>query len=790
MIQAIRSGRLAAEWWIVALVTTALAIGLVYDRTTQRLDRLVYDLVLRLEERTPDPRILIVAIDDRSVAEVGSWPWPREVQARLIERLAEGSPKAVGYDVLLTEPRRGDAALGRAVAGPVSVFVPLLMVAPGANGAPFDTILPVAAVAENARGIGHVNLIVDGDGKVRRVRLWEGGDRAWPHLVELLRRAAVGGQDMQPRTDPLLIPFSGAAGAFPTIGASSVLRGQVPAEVLRDRLVLVGATAGGLGDRYATAGGNRHGVMPGVEIQAQMLDGLLSGSMIKEGGLAARVLFALLPVWILLLALRKLQPGATLVLLAALLAGTLGLAAALLLEFRLWLTPVPALAGLALVYPLWGWRRLAGANSYLIEELERFHAEPDALSASSSQVYAADPVSRQILLLNQAIAQARDLRRFTADSLRQIPDSVFVADRDGRILFANAEAESLLPDLRQSPEFDMQALFARFEPLEQIAGGDGQEPARAPSWPPDEASAGGQYLCADGRCFDVRAAPRRSADGAHLGWIVRLTDITEVWTAQRQREDMLQFLSHDMRSPQASILAVLAEGSGRGIAPELAARIEGYAERTMELADGFVQLARAETLEYEPEPIGLSDVLLDAVDHVWPRITAKRIALDTEGEDAPLLVHGERSLVTRAVINLLENAVRHSPEAGRIACRLDRIEEQGKAFAVCTIADEGPGIEESRIATLFDRFQQGPAADRSSGSAGLGLSLVRAVVARHCGWVRCESRPGEGATFTIGLPLAAEDPADPSCPEPGRTQPPGAGEVHPPPCSHAPFARP
>lgn len=73
--------RLAAEWWLVALLSSALALFLVHDRTTQRLDTLLYDLLLQLDGSDPDPRILIVAIDDHSTRETGAWPWPREVQA-------------------------------------------------------------------------------------------------------------------------------------------------------------------------------------------------------------------------------------------------------------------------------------------------------------------------------------------------------------------------------------------------------------------------------------------------------------------------------------------------------------------------------------------------------------------------------------------------------------------------------------------------------------------------------------------------------------------------------------
>lgn len=760
MIAPIRWRRLAAEWWIVALVTSAAVVFLVHDRATERLDRLAYDFLLQFDAHAPDPRILVAAIDDRSTREIGPWPWPRAVQAELLDKLAAARPGAIAYDVLLTVSRPGDERLGAALAGPTPIFIPLFMRAPGANGAPFDVVPPVPAARAAADGTGHVNLIVDSDGSVRRVRLVAGDERGrWPHLMELMRRAAAGTPGRAADEDPYLIPFSGPAGHFPTVSASSVIRGEVPPELLRDRLIVVGVTAEGLGDRYATAGGNRAGVMPGVEVQAHLLDGLLSGKMIREGSALARAFFALVPLWILLVALRRARPGAIFALLAALVPATLAASAAALLQARLWLTPVPALVGLAVVYPLWGWRRLAAVNGYMTEELERFRAEPEVLAAApAAPAPNTDPVSHRISLLNDAIARARDLRRFVADSLRQLPDGLFVTDTRGRIVLANAQAEALLEALQmQSVEQDMSALFGRLRRADAGEEGHSLPEAGDPlSWAPEDGIQQPRALSPAGECFDIRVVPRRSADGLALGWIVRTINVTAAWKAQRQREEMLQFLSHDVRSPQASVLTILAEAKDGPVTPAMASRIEGHVRRTIELADGFIRLARAETLRFDPEPVDLCDVLVDALDDVWPRIMAKGMLVRETRECETLLVPGERSLLTRAVINLLDNAVRHSPRDGQLTCRLARIEDREMEMATCAIGDQGPGIEPDQLATLFERFQQAPGNRGIGEGVGLGLSLVHTVARRHGGWIRYESPGGEGAMFILGLPLAEE----------------------------------
>src|SRR5690606_19662662 len=256
-----------------------------------------------------------------------------------------------------------------------------------------------------------------------------------------------------------------------------------------------------------------------------------------------------------------------------------------------------------------------------------------------------------------------------------------------------------------------------------------------PPWPAPQEPGRYRARSASGRSFEIRVAPRRSAQGDPLGWVVRTTDITTLWEAQRQREDMLEFLSHDMRSPQTSILALLTDTDGKRIDPQVAGRIESHARRTIALAEGFVQLARAESLPYEAEPVDVADMLVDALDQLWPRIAAKDLKAELAGEDATLFVAGERSLLTRAVVNLIDNAVYHSPPGARLRCSIEVIEEQGVPMATCTIADEGPGIAPDHLAVLFERFRQAPGKGRGNG-VGLGLAQVHTVAVRHGGWVR------------------------------------------------------
>jgi signal transduction histidine kinase len=262
----------------------------------------------------------------------------------------------------------------------------------------------------------------------------------------------------------------------------------------------------------------------------------------------------------------------------------------------------------------------------------------------------------------------------------------------------------------------------------------------------------------DGRDYLLRYASCTNAQGQAVGWIAGLVDVTPLHDAERQREDALRLLSHDMRSPQASIVTLVESERARGTldsAPvrELMARVERYARRALQLADDFVQLARAESQQYTLEPASLTSLLTDASDEVWPQAHAKRIQIDTQCDgDEMGWINADASLITRALVNLLNNAVKYSPADTRIVCTIRRT-TGGKPHVVCAIRDEGYGIPAEDQARLFKPFQRFHTAQRPEvGGAGLGMAFVWTVITRHGGDVAVDSEVGTGTTITLSLP--------------------------------------
>jgi CHASE2 domain-containing sensor protein/nitrogen-specific signal transduction histidine kinase len=776
----LRSRRMLAEWWGVLIVATLAILGIGALAPPVRADNLFYDLVLRLSPPDPGQRVLIVGIDNPSLAALGRWPWNRELHAQAIDRLSAAGAAAIGYDVLFPEASaaQADAELAAAMARSGRVALASYIEVPGPDGAPALRVPPIAPLAAAARGVGHVTTRPDRDGVVRGIdRLTDDRGTPDPHMAEVL--AAMIRQNAPlvdaPRPEasaPViaaernLIPFAGPPGSFPQVSFVDVLNGRVPPDVVAGRIVLVGATAAGMGDRFSTPMSGTLETMSGVELHANYLDSILEGRMIHAVSPAVWLLYSLLPVWALMLSLLFLGPRINLWLGLALgicifLCTTLAL-----LMFRVWLPPAMALIAIGLIYPLWGWRRLDFASRYMVAELRELRSEPALLPHPREEVQG-DPVERQIVLMHEAIRDVRDLRRFVAQSLDNLPDAAVVTDLEGRVLIANDAADLLfasrvprdlvgqpLANLFRGLDSDPRLPDPRARALLDSMRAGLPAAMHAPHDAPD---LGYETRLADGTSLEIRAAFFTDAERRPLGWIARFADITRLRASERQREDALRLLTHDMRAPQAAILAVL-EAEGDKVPPELARRLGRYAHQTLDLADDFVHLARAESGRFLVENFNFADAVLDAVDDLWPLADAKRIRIapdlpDPDGADGEPWVAGDRALLTRALANLLGNAIKYSDEDTRIEVR---VRLTGRHI-LCEVEDQGRGIAPHDLKGLFEPFRrlappEGAAPAASAPGAGLGLAFVKAVVERHRGEVAVRSVEGRGSVFSFTLP--------------------------------------
>ena len=224
----------------------------------------------------------------------------------------------------------------------------------------------------------------------------------------------------------------------------------------------------------------------------------------------------------------------------------------------------------------------------------------------------------------------------------------------------------------------------------------------------------------------------------------------EARLADAQRQQMLEFLSHDMRAPQVAILSLAAlDGAAENAADRLH-RISGHARRTLHLADTFVQLARLAEAPLARDDIDFTMLVDEAVDRAHAAAKAGTITLTFTPPDQPLPMIGDGDVLSRVIDNLIGNAIRYCPPGSEVV--LSATAQPGNAKSIqFEISDNGPGLPECRRADPFQRFGN---RSQHRGSLGLGLAFVAAAVARHNGVLDCDSAPDQGTRFTINLPAS------------------------------------
>lgn len=726
-----------------------------------RADRVLYDWsISRIPLR--DAPITLVLIDNTSIGQIGRWPWPRALHAEGVKRIAALQPRAIALDLLLTEPSGDDALLAAAIrAGNASTVL-----AASAESAPDQLTWPMLPVQElaNVALLGHAQVRVDSDGLIRGLYLNEagmpalalalaraGGSLDLPDVAaRALRSASEANRDqalrdgLWPRQYPIGVPFG--EDRMTRVSYAQLLRGEVAPEAIRDRYVLVGVTALGLTDAYATPAIGTTGFVHGVDLHARALNALLTGQLISEVAAPMRALIAGSLVWLGMLGIYRTRARtASLWLLLMLLLSVAG-SLWLLARWHLWLGPAAAIVGLLLAYPIWSWRRLSRAVRALESQAQAIEAEaPQALVSVPPRSARDERLLRGLQAVARSSRRLQATQRFLSSTLNNLTHPVLVTDPQGSLRFANQAAHRAFVS---SPLALGQSLWRQLDDL--LAN-----PLFADHAAP-HAVESREVVDRQGRFWLVTVT---RDDAQAPDWLVQFVDVTAERLAQREREQALRFLSHDLRTPQVSVLNLIDVERLRGNRLPVFDTLERHAKRTLALADSFVQLSRADLQQLNPELFDLSNLAVEAADAMHALASAKSIRIHVQpvsADDDSYDAYADVSLVRRALTNLIHNAIKYSPTGTQIDLRCAR-DDAGVSIEV---ADQGVGIDEHQLAHLFEPYWQAPqhagqaSADGAAG-VGLGLAFVRVAIERQGGRVSVVSSPGQGSRFTITLPRRA-----------------------------------
>ena len=846
----------------LSIILGVLCLTLILGDWLWRWDRLIYDVQASLINHEADDEIVIIAIDEASLKQIGRWPWPRNIHAKLVNQLSELGAKAVFIDVIFAEPSietDNDQALAQAIYENGKVLLPVLLEQSRLQGQLLET-LPLPALTQSANTLGHVHVELDPDGIARGTYLYEGlGEARWPHIGLALWQMLEPGiyksdtqsitpdSEMSPwrwvRKDHFLIPYVGPPGSFNTISFVNVYNNQVLIDSLKGKIVLIGVTASGLGDSLPTPVSGLTHPMSGIEINANIIQAIKSNTLIHSINNSLHIFISIILVIIPVLAFPYLSPRASLYLIIAEISCIFFITSLVLHMFHIWIPLSSTVVCLLISYPLWAWRRLEFTVKYLNSELEILSKEtnelqkfvahdeaqpfellqslvpatglaiynekhqlivkyknccnsvPDEISSinwinfyetchttnlalgndtyilcinwnaptppNEQQTKIIKTYSRQIIksrfntpkstseiieLRVQQIQKTTDkmayLRHFISDSLEQMADGIIVINSLGVVTLANKQASEYL-NINNINKLLSKSIIPLLNSVKVTNGEDWETIIKQVLSNKEYNNI--QVRSLDNKDLVVNIKALHAQKGSLIGFIINLSDISKIKHAQKKHGEMLSFLSHDLRSPLVSILAML-ENTDNYNDPELTNRIRKNINHTIELAEDFIHLSRVEGDEpIKFTDINLSDVIANAIDILWDQAIKKHIRINEHSHD-PVWIHANGAIMERVIVNILGNAIKYNHIQGTIDITIER----KASTVICCIKDDGPGIAEQELNNIFDRFNRTP---RPNGSGiGLGLTFVNAAITRHHGSVTVTSGSNKGTCFCISLP--------------------------------------
>ncbi len=362
-------------------------------------------------------------------------------------------------------------------------------------------------------------------------------------------------------------------------------------------------------------------------------------------------------------------------------------------------------------------------------------------------------------LASQAALAVANIRLFLAvdASRRQLetilnstPDPVLVTDASNRLVLANPAASALFNVIiRRGERQDLQRTI-QIKSLYDLLQEASDEKRTA------------EIKTPDGKTF-LATASAMTADGRTVGRVCILRDITQLKEIDTLKSDFVSTVSHDLRSPLTLMrgYATMLETAG-----ELNDQQKGYVrmivqgvENMSRLVNNLLDLGRIDFgVGLQVESIPVLDIIERVTGNLQMAARGKNIAISVEiPHDIPHAVEGDPTLLNQALYNLVENAIKYTPNGGEVSIRLMTAADT-LTFAV---KDTGIGIQPEDRKRLFEKFFRGTHREAlAQRGTGLGLAIVKSIAERHHGKVWLDSELGKGSTFYLQIPLT----------QPGKTQ--------------------
>ncbi len=344
--------------------------------------------------------------------------------------------------------------------------------------------------------------------------------------------------------------------------------------------------------------------------------------------------------------------------------------------------------------------------------------------------------------------QAREIhersRQLTLSLLNSITDPLLVVDDDRQILLMNPAAEAIFKTTVSKSQGKNLREILQSEELADLA---------------ENGTTVNEWVTSDDKTFMPRIEAVRDTNGSIEGWVLALRDITHFKKLNRNQSEFMRIVSHDLRSPLTSMQG-FASMLELGLVGELNEKQKHFVSKILA---GITQMtALVDNIQdagrYDPETgfydlsrsqVDLGEMVQRIIDnHLVPAEKALTISVSV-ADDVPI-INADANMLERAIINLFDNAIKYTPDGGKIEVGVKRSSND----VVIGVKDTGLGISKDAQQHLFERHVRIAREEyKKIKGSGLGLFIVRSVAQRHGGDAWVESQEGEGSTFFVGIPL-------------------------------------
>ncbi|MBD2072760.1 CHASE2 domain-containing protein [Phormidium sp. FACHB-592] len=742
----------------------------------QPLEQLAYSILFQLRGgRAWDDRLVLIAIDDASIKQLGRFPWSRQQYVKLLNTLSAKeatAPSVVVIDLIWSESSPDDAKLAQAISRSSRV---VLAQARDSTGLP---LLPVPALQNAAIATGHILSRTDADGLTRVINLF---DNNIPTLGLAAAQAYTLVQASVPlptTPQPLWINWAGRAQTLQQYSFNDVIQGRVPAQAFQRKIVLVGLTAVGF-DPLSTPF-DRNPPVTGVYLNAAVVNNLLQQNALQPVSFTWSLLIFCLagPGLSLLLSDRR---ESSQILISLGLSLSWGVASLWLFHLGYWVPVVLPLGLCSLTTLAISFNdrlRLATRLQLQVQQLwQRHRADlvthlPDAIEGKDVHPYQKAGLLQSVTRMT-ALAELFARSQSTQAAIaRNLSIGLLAADFDGVIWFCNPAAadwlqaevgsqlsEYLVPNWISEDQW--QADLQRLKQQTATKVREVRECQQDDRW---------FELQLEPLVYQLQSTSRDRADG----FLVVLEDITprkqveatlhqqvaELQRVGQLKDDFLSTVSHELRSPMTNIkmaIEMLKISRSKEATDRYLQILQNECARETDLINDLLDLQRLEAgaQTYTPEAIDLSDWLPPILQSFSQRAETQQQSLQMDlPPQLPALISDQPSL-ERIVVELVNNACKYTPPDGAIKVSVNLTAQ----YFELSVDNSGAEIPAAELPRIFEKFYRVPQADPwKRGGTGLGLALVSKLVDCLGGKISVNSGSGH-TTFTVQLPTVDEQPA-------------------------------